>query len=910
MSLSKSSNLIGLILFWGWNLLSVFLCVFLLGMAVLPYVFMAAVNGEIPLSITLCLLILMVTPFCAILFAAKNPNKAVAFFFGVEIPIIILTLFRLFIVRELTLGSGFLLASALIAVAVFGWSLRDKSSAEGEKKRHLNPYIVTALSTLVLIAGLYVAILSGLYAFPMIIEFIKGLVSFKWTGSLEFFEPLILIIMLLFLTGMLAFFVFPIFIAYFYPKLWTQNGQTIRGHMSKAKYLIGSFCFALIWGGVFAMVSYQGQADYVSRLKDMSVAEKRAEMQTPKKVRKRLLNAYLNEYRYLGTKEESRNLISQYRRSTGSKELGQIAQDIQSALLKPLLYKGGRGDGVAAGKLYAQLLDSPIQRDEKKAITKALEATFNRDEVVAGLMNIGARNVILREQNIDIQTDAAISTVEIEEIYENLTYENQEIFYYFSLPEDAAITGLWIGRTDKREEMDAFIVAPRGAAQKVYEQQVRRNIDPALLEQVGPAQYRLRVFPIPVTRSRAQFNRGRNRGGEAGDRPFMRVHMRYIVPTGAGDSVLPTLLEKRNVDWSRKTERRMNGEKVGKTDSWMPSFLLPSQDMGNARRQVTLGENLVTFSPAPKNEPQPLGKLAVIVDSSYSLIGKQESLRAAIDDLNALQTAGLAKLDIFLSASQDATMTRSTSLNAQDIKPFGSLTAQSLINQFLGIASSEDYDAIILLTDQGLYGSESKIDKPLEAPLYFLHIDKAAAAYDDAVLDAIYRSGGGVATSVTSLKQQLTFNGPKARVIGDRLWTLKSSGLDVEIPVGSVQRSGLTALAARKIILMESFGKPPTLETLDKLHKLATTHDIVTPYSSMIVLVNERQKEALKKESEADDRFDREGRSGEEVLSSPNNPLVSGVPEPHEWLLIFVSLLMLIVIWRKRDEWDRVGGVR
>jgi len=114
--------------------------------------------------------------------------------------------------------------------------------------------------------------------------------------------------------------------------------------------------------------------------------------------------------------------------------------------------------------------------------------------------------------------------VEIEEVYENLTFENQEIFYYFSLPEDAAITGIWIGRTDKREEMDAFIVAPRGAAQLVYEQQVRRNIDPALLEQVGPAQYRLRVFPIPVTRRQAQFRGNRNNRQRA-CQPYLKSEM-------------------------------------------------------------------------------------------------------------------------------------------------------------------------------------------------------------------------------------------------------------------------------------------------------------------------------------------------------------------------------------------------
>lgn len=40
-------------------------------------------------------------------------------------------------------------------------------------------------------------------------------------------------------------------------------------------------------------------------------------------------------------------------------------------------------------------------------------------------------------------------------------------------------------------------VAPRGAAKQVYEESVSRGIDPALLAQVGPRQYQLRVFPIP-----------------------------------------------------------------------------------------------------------------------------------------------------------------------------------------------------------------------------------------------------------------------------------------------------------------------------------------------------------------------------------------------------------------------------
>lgn len=71
----------------------------------------------------------------------------------------------------------------------------------------------------------------------------------------------------------------------------------------------------------------------------------------------------------------------------------------------------------------------------------------------------------------------------------------------------------------------------------------------------------------------------------------------------------------------------------------------------------------------------------------------------------------------------------------------------------------------------------------------------------------------------------------------------------------------------------------------------------------MFVLVNDRQKQALKKAGEANDRFERESRTGEEALTSPSNIMVSGVPEPHEWLLMLMSLLMLILLWRNREVW-------
>jgi putative PEP-CTERM system integral membrane protein len=91
------------------------------------------------------------------------------------------------------------------------------------------------------------------------------------------------------------------------------------------------------------------------------------------------------------------------------------------------------------------------------------------------------------------------------------------------------------------------------------------------------------------------------------------------------------------------------------------------------------------------------------------------------------------------------------------------------------------------------------------------------------------------------------------------------------------------------------------LKELDAIHAIAKSYDIVTPYSSMIVLVNEQQKQALKEAEAKSDRFEREVESGKEQLSKPSNPLtVSGVPEPEEWMLLGISAIALILIGRRQ----------
>jgi hypothetical protein len=71
----------------------------------------------------------------------------------------------------------------------------------------------------------------------------------------------------------------------------------------------------------------------------------------------------------------------------------------------------------------------------------------------------------------------------------------------------------------------------------------------------------------------------------------------------------------------------------------------------------------------------------------------------------------------------------------------------------------------------------------------------------------------------------------------------------------------------------------------------------------MLVLVNDRQKEALKKAEEGKDRFDREVETGKQTATAPSDPFaVPAVPEPEEWALIIIALMFLTYTLSRRRQ--------
>jgi putative PEP-CTERM system integral membrane protein len=189
----------------------------------------------------------------------------------------------------------------------------------------------------------------------------------------------------------------------------------------------------------------------------------------------------------------------------------------------------------------------------------------------------------------------------------------------------------------------------------------------------------------------------------------------------------------------------------------------------------------------------------------------------------------------------------------------------------------------------------------MPAPLWVLHLGGLQPAYDDATLEAIQSSGGSISTNVKEIMHRIGTqsslgNGTSLlSVVDDYAWFLSKQ------PNPSAKtEEAFAPIAARQWVTQVSQSiKPDQLKELDAVHGLAKRYKLVTPYSSMIVLVNDQQKQDLKKAEEGGDRFNREVE--DQQLPQPSGlGEVSAVPEPEEWLLMGVGAILLGVVYRRQ----------
>ncbi len=909
--------------FWGWNL--IFLAVVYIG--ILPYIgiplITATFDSEIPLDFFITFITLIAVPAVCTFIGAKylitQPKELIRFFYGVEAPLFAWCLVRLFLIRELTFSSILVLATLLVCIVAFAIEILENYT----EKPKIFIWAQMVSNTLLLLMGVYLGAVLLFYAIPVAIwivmgigAFLVGIVvnlpdlivdffSFQWLrhiGTALWFSFWGFLWLVLFGFSTTLFLAMPFAVT----SLYVRSGLKILSNFAKEygkTITVGSgVAIISLWLILLTSLNQQPQVAAFNLLE--KTPQNRQELLASSEIiRKGLVNANLYPYRYLSTQEDNNHIYAMYQDMMFPKSAALFLQHRYNQLLSPFLYNGSNKDVEKSAKLYAEFFDTPLQKGEKQSVRHAIQSTSIVDQAKAGLLNIDQKKVWLEKQEVTLNPQGDWADVEIHEVYNNQTPDVEEILYYFSLPESSAITGIWLGDTDELDKRFPFQVSPRGAAQEVYNSQVQRSrpIDPALLEQVGVGQYRLRAFPVPPRLSSRDIRTGR------GQRK-MHLWLTYKVMKQDRGWALPKLAERRNIFWTSHTKRIRNGKTERFFDNvWLEDFWHDVPDKNRKSHQINLQDGYtVAAKPLgegdyslPKNQ-----KYALILDTSYSMRSHSKEVAETFNwwKTNLAGNDG----DIFITDAEEnkaKLIDDIDDFNSSQITFYGSVTNKKMLQQFQLLNNGNNYDAVLVITDEGSYElSNDKQDIPeMKSPLWMIHLGgKLPRAYDDATLQAVQNSNGGVANNLSTVMKRLaTEKANKSSVVDGYSWVAEKSNTEV------ASKNTIEPLAARQLVYeLSKKGKNQlSLEELDAIHQIAKNYDIVTPYSSMIVLVNDEQRELLKKAEARADRFDREVETGIEQLDKPFNPFeVSAVPEPDFWLLLVLVGIGLLLIFQRQQK--------
>jgi putative PEP-CTERM system integral membrane protein len=867
------------VVFWGWHAVWVLAVMLGFAPAVLVDLLTATFEGYIPWGITACALGIVVLPGATIALGWRlrhDHRKLFALFYGVAGVGFTLLCLRLFLIRELTAGVALMLVT-LAAGAVF-----YTAALFGRVRTTTNGAAIASLlgHTALLIVGLWVAIVMGLYCVPAIVLLVPAIPEIigEIIAAILWPENAVRLPFILMMGGFgactaVVVLGLPFALVVLYTRAWWRNLQAWRSTRPLSIALAITTAAIALWIGAFTALSRQPQHDAFARLAKApaDLAAQDDNLAHTEEIRQGLLNAALAPYRYWAAEGNNRNLASIYREAFHTTQDWMPPQRLFNVLAAPLLYDGEYlvTDRPAAEINYERFFDRPMQDGERDAMMAAVSATYDRSDAEAGLLDVGNRTVHLVEQELSRTIDGDVASFELHEIYENQTQEQQEAFYYFNLPERAAITGLWLGDGPDRERRFVHQVAPRGAAQKVYRQEREGRVDPALLEQVGPRQYRLRVFPIP--------QRGR------GAPPRMHMWMTWTVLAADGGWPMPRLAQARNVYWDDDTRRTLDGAETDH-EGWLPMRIDGVAEP--SVHEVVIAGHRVRATPALPDGHVPTS-LAVVVDTSLSMAAHAEDVQAALARLRNLSVA----IDVYVAPSPWSAE-RPHRVALADFVPhyYGGHTHEGVLADFASARGEAEYGAVIVLTDAGSFAfmqGETKAPLPAmgAAPIWMVHFGGLPYAYRDEVVELVRASRGGVATSIDGVLDRM-----ESTVVDGYRWEIAPS-TDRDTPVDAFVPIAASALVGH----LGDRGSD-----LDAIHVIAVAHDVVTPWSSMIVLVDDRQREALKKASQEKDRFDREAESGVEHTTKPHGIDVEATPEPHEWMLLGLAALGLLMMARAR----------
>jgi len=394
------------------------------------------------------------------------------------------------------------------------------------------------------------------------------------------------------------------------------------------------------------------------------------------------------------------------------------------------------------------------------------------------------RALPVKSIKIDTKISSQVATTHVEQVFRNDTDATLEGTYFFPIPDQASITEFAIWDGDRRLVGE---VRSREEARRIYDEIVRRQRDPGLLEYAGKDLFQASIFPIPPhSDKKLELTYSQILRAESGT-----VAYRYPLGTGrqvtqigsvAGRIELESKEPLRNIySPTHEIEVKRNGDRrsvvtfeSGKEpQDFQLFYALSREDFGvtllTHREPGKDGYYLLMISPKDDwSEQEYVAKdIVFVLDTSGSMAeaGKMEKARAALlygvrilrpqDRFNVISFAGEERLMESRMIAADEQGRKRGEEFAQSLRPLGGTN----INQAL-LAAMQQFEPgnrpkiLVFLTDGlptvGVTIPEQIIANARNARIPSLRLFTFGVGYDvnTALLDKLAAENGGVADYV------------------------------------------------------------------------------------------------------------------------------------------------------------------
>lgn len=946
------------LMFWGYNSLYVFgLILFILGTVTTSFRgHLGETIRAIGIHRLLLFLVAGLSPLAAMFIAvrrriATDPQKLAALFFLFELPMVLGAIVMTNVIwapdRVMSL---IILVFLMIPLVILSHIL-------GIQPRRLRWQLALyTCQTWAFLGVIYVVLLVSFFVPPVIGYFFPSLGDIfggmfysigdvwsetsrsSWSLGSILFVPIYLGFLLIWGLVLLFILIFPFVVPGVFALIFWRGTVTLRQRLgSSFTYRYGAVSAFLLLLCLLA-VSYQRPVTpyltSLSQLKSASTFEDRQEiardlLTKERAIKTALTDMYSASSRYLWTQDDTTIARAYEDAFDLNQPTSMFIQQTFLTLAFPFVYSGPT-DTVKAAESFQYLFGHPI--------TEAKPSPTPTPPV----------QIVNRTIRATTKEEGLFATISIDETYENTTFQQQEVVYEFSLPETAVMTDLRLGPSLEF----SGIIAPKGAAQRTYERELTRRRDPALLEQVGPRQYRLRVFPIPAKGDRTTLA-GKNQ----------RVEFTYIVAAEPEGYALPRYTLRRNIkEEPQTTATFFQGTPVSlrPSESFLhdPTKPRTSDILCNLPGTIQIQPFSASYSATihlndpsliPQHTPcasaadQLISKtldnyrIAILYDSSYDQTSSQflQKMRAAFTRQEDVLKKNVIDFYAFNDLlSQPTRLTPDILKENIDVAHFGS-------SDLLGVLRSlrQSYDAIIIATgDHVSSAADNSLALSGTVPIYLIHTSDIPP-YPENFHRHLVKSGGKVVESLPEAlnhfalrryftKSQPVSNGYREYVYVGPYWhlvierTVNNPLLpppQISDPMFTFSTDPLTIFANKSVwqdyFLQRADGtfKEHTLPVLDVAHAFAKRTHLVTPYSSLLALVNDQQRQMLEQESQQYDRYEESQNTGSLQLGSIESPLMrsalpgGGIMSP--WLGMDITNLELPDPASERSMSPGIGGI-